>query len=85
MDTTRDQDAEGGVRVSPPKLGPLPPLTPEEQRRWFEVLEMLDQRRAEMLAARGGVLFPNAWEEFPDPGEEIYDEAPEESHDGEPA
>lgn len=63
----------------------LPPLTEEEQRRWFEVLEQLDRRRAELLAERGGVLFPNSWEEFPDPGDEIYDEVPEEAQHGEPA
>ena len=46
----------------------LPPLTEEEQRRWFEALEELDRRRAELLAQRGGVPFPNAWEEFSGPG-----------------
>lgn len=80
MDEEHEHDPGASVSVSPKKLGPL---TAEEQRKWFEVLEILDRHRAEQLARRGGKLYPNAWEEFPDPGDEIYDEPTDSDGGGE--
>lgn len=58
-------------RIEVPRIPPLPPLTEEEQRRMAEALDELRRRRKEILAAHGGVPFPNSWEEFPDLYEEM--------------
>ena len=43
----------------------LPPLTPEEQEQGRIALEAAREYRERILAERGGVPFPNSWEEFP--------------------
>ena len=53
------------TRPADKHLPPLPPLTSGEQRKLFAALDRLARRRAELLAARGGRLYPNSWEEFP--------------------
>ena len=53
-----------------PRIPSPPRLTDEERRRLMETLEELRRWREEQLAARGGKLYPNSWEEFPD----LYDE-----------
>jgi hypothetical protein len=47
------------------QIKPRPPLTDEERTRALEALADLGRMRAESLAARGGKLYPNSWEEFP--------------------
>ena len=67
---TRADDITDIDDIEFPTIPPLPPLTEDERQRMRVLLEELRLERERILALRGGKLYPNSWEEFPD----LYDE-----------
>ena len=54
------KDTTGAMMTRQADTHILPPLTPEERDRTLAVLERLRNLRAELLAVRGGKLFPSS-------------------------
>lgn len=57
----RRTQEKGGV-MHQIEHGVSPKLTPEQQRQGFAALEAARKLQAELLAERGGELFPPSWE-----------------------
>ena len=52
------------VRMSDSEVKRLEPLAPEERERALAAVERIKRRHAELLAARGGRLFPDSVHEL---------------------